>query len=343
MKLHIDQNPEVPKYKLVFSEIENMILDGTLKKGAHLPSMNEIAVDTGMSKETVKRALVSLRDKGYIASCPGKGYYVSKDPAEIPRKPNILMIVGRLDIFKQLLVDSFTTSLMGKAEVKILLHNGEVDQLELYLEQHLDTYDYYVVAPHFDIDDQTQQRVARILSKIPNRKLVMIDHCNKFMSGHFGAVYQDFENDVAIGLRHALDEFKRVRCLNAVVLPTSRYGELALASFKMFCEDNNIPYQILNSFPETVRKGEVFLLFSGRLSNELARIDLILRRNGMLVGKDVGLISYNDVPLNAVVMGGLTTISTDFVKMGTLAASMVIGGKMFKIKNDFRMIRRSTF
>lgn len=320
-----------------------MILDGTLKKGAHLPSMNEIAVDTGMSKETVKRALVSLRDKGYIASCPGKGYYVSKDPAEIPRKPNILMIVGRLDIFKQLLVDSFTTSLMGKAEVKILLHNGEVDQLELYLEQHLDTYDYYVVAPHFDIDDQTQQRVARILSKIPNRKLVMIDHCNKFMSGHFGAVYQDFENDVAIGLRHALDEFKRVRCLNAVVLPTSRYGELALASFKMFCEDNNIPYQILNSFPETVRKGEVFLLFSGRLSNELARIDLILRRNGMLVGKDVGLISYNDVPLNAVVMGGLTTISTDFVKMGTLAASMVIGGKMFKIKNDFRMIRRSTF
>lgn len=343
MKFHIDPNLEIPKYKQVLSEIESMILDGRLKKGSHLPSMMDIAVATGMSKETVKRALVTLRDKGYIASCPGKGYYVSKDADDIPQQPNILMILGRLDIFKQLLVDSFTTSLMGKAEVKILLHNGEVDLLETYIEQHLDSYDYYVVSPHFDIDDTTQHRVARILSKIPNRKLIMLDHCNKFMTGQFGAVYQDFENDVAIGLRHALQELKTVRCLNAVVLPTSRYGEWALDSLKVFCVDNNIPYKIMHSFPETVEKGEVFLLFSGRLSNELANIDLILRRNGMQVGKDVGLVSYNDVPLNSVVLGGLTTISTDFEKMGSLAADMIIKGKMSKIRNDFRMVRRSTF
>ena len=343
MKFHINPELEIPKYRQVLSEIEGMILDGRLKKGAHLPSMTEIATETGMSKETVKRALVTLRDKGYIASCPGKGYYVSKDAAEIPQKPNILLILGRLDIFKQLLVDSFTVALMGKAEVRILLHNGDADLLEASLDQHLDTYDYYVVSPHFDLDDQTQHRVAKILGRVPNRKLILLDHVNKFMSGQFGAVYQDFENDVATGLADALEELKAVRCLNAVVLPTSRYGECALGAVRSFCSENEIPLRIIDSFPETVEKGEVFLLFSGRLSNELAKIDVILKSNGMRIGKDVGLISYNDVPLNSVVLGGLTTISTDFVKMGQLAADMVLSGKMSKIKNDFRMIRRNTF
>ena len=343
MKFHINPDLDIPKYRQVLSEIEDMIMDGRLKKGTHLPSMTEIATDTGMSKETVKRALVALRDKGYISSCPGKGYYVSKDAGEIPQQPHILLILGRLDIFKQVLVDSFTVALMGKAEVKILLHNGDVDLLETSLEQHLDTYDYYVISPHFDLDDQTQHRVAKILGRVPNRKLILLDHVNRFMSGHFGAVYQDFDNDVAVGLGEALEELKTVRRLNAVVLPTSRYGGCALETLKTFCCDNSIPLRIMDTFPENVERGEVFLLFSGRLSNELAKIDLILKDNNMQIGKDVGLISYNDVPLNSVVMGGLTTISTDFVKMGKLAADMILDGKMSKIKNDFKMIRRSTF
>jgi len=44
-----------------------------------------------------------------------------------------------------------------------------------------------------------------------------------------------------------------------------------------------------------------------------------------------------------VVLGGLTTISTDFVEMGRLAAEMILAGKMVKVHNKFRMIRRKTF
>ena len=76
MKFNINPDLEIPKYKQVLKVIEAGIMDGSLKKGTHLPSMSDIAFETGMSKETVKRALVTLRDKGYIASCPGKGYYV---------------------------------------------------------------------------------------------------------------------------------------------------------------------------------------------------------------------------------------------------------------------------
>lgn len=343
MVFNVNPDKKVAKYKQVLSEIEKGILDGTLEKGTWLPSMNEIATETGISKETVKRALVTLRDKGYIASCPGKGYYVSKAADEIPQKLNILMILSNMDIFKQMLVDSFNKTLKDDAEVRIVFHNSDVDQLEYYVDQNLDMYDYYVVIPHFSIDDETQMRVAKVLRRIPNRKFLMLDYYNRFMEGQFGAVYQDLFKDPENGLSEAVEDLKRSKNFNLVTLPQSRYGEWTKESIARFCEKNNIRLRLMDSFPQTVEDGEVYFLQTGSLSNSLAEFDEILRKNNKKIGKDVGLISYNDVPLNAVVLGGLTTISTDFEKMGTIAAEMILSGKMTKIHNDFRMTRRTTF
>lgn len=343
MVFNVNPDKKVAKYKQVLSEIEKSILDGTLEKGAWLPSMNEIAAETGISKETVKRALVTLRDRGYIASCPGKGYYVSKSAGEIPQKLNILMILSNMDIFKQMLVDSFNKTLRNDAEVRIVFHNNDVDQLEYYVDQNLDTYDYYVVIPHFSIDDETQMRVAKVLRRIPNRKFLMLDYYNRFMEGQFGAVCQDMLKDPESGLSEAVEDLKRSKCFNLVTLPESRYGALTQVSIMRFCERNGIQLRLMDSFPQTVEDGEVYFLQTGRLSNSLAEFDEILRKNNKKIGKDVGLISYNDVPLNAVVLGGLTTISTDFEKMGVTAAEMILSGKMAKVHNDFRMTRRATF
>ena len=42
-----------------------------------------------------------------------------------------------------------------------------------YLDNNLDHYDYYVVMPHFPLDDATQERALKQISRIPNRKLIM--------------------------------------------------------------------------------------------------------------------------------------------------------------------------
>ena len=207
----------------------------------------------------------------------------------------------------------------------------------------MDVYDYYVISPHFAIDSATQIRVAKLLSRIPNRKLILLDHCNSHMSGHFGAVYQDFEKDPEAGLSEGLDKLKKALRLNVVMLPSSRYGEWVKKGVISFCEKNGIPCRIMESIPRKMEKGEVYLLLTGVLSNELAEFDVVLKENGMKIGEDVGLIAYNDVPLNSVVLGGLTTISTDFVLMGRTAAQMVLSKQLSKVHCDFRMIRRKTF
>jgi len=56
------------------------------------------------------------------------------------------------------------------------------------------------------------------------------------------------------------------------------------------------------------------------------------------LGEDIGIISYNDTPLKELL--GITVISTDFQKMGSAAAEMILTKMPTSIKNDFNFINR---
>ena len=42
------------------------------------------------------------------------------------------------------------------------------------------------------------------------------------------------------------------------------------------------------------------------------------------LGKQVGVISYNETPLKKLILSGITTVSTDFQQMGKIAAQMIL-------------------
>ena len=43
--------------------------------------------------------------------------------------------------------------------------------------------------------------------------------------------------------------------------------------------------------------------------------------DNLVIGKQVGIISYNETPLKKIILNGITTISTDFEAMGIEAAN----------------------
>jgi DNA-binding LacI/PurR family transcriptional regulator len=47
------------------------------------------------------------------------------------------------------------------------------------------------------------------------------------------------------------------------------------------------------------------------------------RSENLAIGKDVGLIAYNDTPMYEVIGNGITVISSDFAHMGKNAAEYV--------------------
>lgn len=92
-----------------------------------------------------------------------------------------------------------------------------------------------------------------------------------------------------------------------------------------------------------MQRGNLYLLLNGQLGIGLVEMARSATNRGLQIGKDVGVISYNESYLSEIILGGLTTVSTDFEQMGRLAAQMVLSNDFKKIKCDFKLIRRNTF
>lgn len=341
-KFVINTQVSIPVYKQVISQIEQKIISGEYAPGYHLPSMNELAADLEISKETIKKAYAILRDKGVVEPRQGKGFFVKGLEGERPLR--ILLIFDKLSSYKQVLFQSFIGKFDGNAEVTIRIHDQNLDTLELFIDENVDNFDYYVVAPHFSLEPAVQKRMLKLLKRIPNRKLILVDRNLPDLPGNYGAVYQDFASDISHALAEGLDKLMISSKLNVIIMPNSLYSVYIKQAVAKFCDDNGISVEFhYGVSEEIVRRNEVYLLLNSQHDAGLLDFSRIAMRRGLKIGEDVGLISYNDYPINEIILNGLTTVSTDFEQMGELAAKMILDRNLSKIKCNFRLIRRSTF
>ena len=339
--IKVNPGSKTPLYKQLLHQFETAIHDGSLVKGELLPSMNDLSASTGISKETVKKTYGLLREKRLIVPKQGKGFYVADLAADA--RPLVLVLFDKFSIYKQILFNSFAATLGDRAEVSILTHNQNLDLFEYYLDTYLDQFDYYVITPHFPLDEASQKRAVKLISRIPNPKLILADRLQPGYAGNFGAVYQDFENDIYYGLTQGLDRRRETSVLRVVTLPTSLYGGCIRKGIERFCAEHAVPVEFLTAPPEKVAKGETYLILNSQLDAGLVDLARQIQAQGLRVGPDVRIISYNEFDMNELILGGLTTVSTDFKQMGRLAAEMILEKRLSKVHCDFRMTRRSTF
>lgn len=341
MTFRINAAGKEPIYKALVEQADLAIHDGTIKAGEMLPSMNELAARLNISRETVKKAYGILTDRGLIVPMHGKGFFA----ADISERaiPQVLVIFDKLSVYKQLLFNAFSERLKDAAQTVILTHNQSVDLLEYYLDNNLDRFDYYVVMPHFPLDDATQQKALKQLSRIPHRKLILLDHLQPGFIGNFGAVYQDFENDIYNGLSQGNGALLQTRRLRVITLPSSLYGRSIRKGVERFVAQNKLPVQFLTQAPEDISPGDTFLVLNSQLDTGLVALARKIQAAGLSIGSDVRIISYNESDMNELILGGLTTVSTDFRQMGLEAADMILSRRLQIVHNPFKMIRRSTF
>ncbi|MBR5211970.1 MAG: GntR family transcriptional regulator [Bacteroidales bacterium] len=340
LQINLETGSKNPIYKQLVDQFEDAIRSGALKPGEQVPSMNDFALQLGISKETVKKTYVILREKGLLIPQQGKGFYVAE--ASDASKPRVLVLFDKLSIYKEVLYNSLAEELGDKADLTILTHNQNLDLFTYYLNNALDRYDYYVISPHFPLDEKSQAAALKLISRVPNRKLIMVDHWLQSYTGNYGAVYQDFENDVYDGLKQGLDKLAGTS-LKVITMPSSLYGPMICKGVDRFCLEFGIPVEYMTSAPDHINENETYLVINSQLDSGLAALARRIKEQNLEVGKDVFIISYNEFDLNEVVLNGLTTISTDFKQMGRTAAMMILNRKSWKVHCDFTMTRRSTF
>ena len=342
-KVKVDKFCTIPIYKQLVEQFESAIHSGILHEGDLLPSMNEYAWELEISKETIKKAYGILRDKGLLVSIQGKGFYVADLNDQYQYKNSILLLFDKLTIYNNAIYNSLVEELSESYDITMLTHNQNLESLEHYLDKYLDKFDYYVICPHFPLDEKSQSTTVRLLSRIPRRKLIMVDHWVKEVSGSYSVVYQDYENDIYNCLKNELERLKDVSVMKIVILQSSLYGQIVSKGIARFCQDFGLQYEVHNSIPKNISPKDAFLILTSQLDSNMAELLREIKESNLKVGKDVFIISYNEFDLCEVIFNGLTTVSADFKKMGQLVSNIILNKKILKIHCDFNMKSRATF
>ena len=172
-RAQFSKNLSEPLFRQLMAYIEDQIRSGAFSPDKPLPSLNAMAIQTGLSKETVIKAYAHLCKGGAINSLPGKGYFVRE--GYLSGKPSLFVLMDKLSLHQQDIMGGIMEELSGRADITIRMHYQDIGQFESELGKALDRYDWYLVFPHFSIDKVTQEKAARLLGTIPPEKLIIMD------------------------------------------------------------------------------------------------------------------------------------------------------------------------
>jgi GntR family transcriptional regulator len=98
LNINISNTSTTPLYEQIKNQIQNQILDSTLKQGEGLPSIRNFAKELKVSIITIKRAYEELEKEGFIETIAGRGTFVSMQNKERLRETALYEIENKLEI-----------------------------------------------------------------------------------------------------------------------------------------------------------------------------------------------------------------------------------------------------
>lgn len=342
-EIKIDVNSRVPKYKQIVDSIIQDISRGNLKIGERIPSINELSENCYLSRDTVEKAYKQLKQRKVIVSVKGKGFYTAK--TDLISKVNVFFLVNKPSTYKMMIYNSFVDAMGVNGHVSMFIYHCDESLFVKSLERNLGAYDYYVIMPHFRDADSSHvsytPKVLEVLEKIPKDKLIMLDNTKPGITGEYGSIYQDFKNDIYHALKEGLPKIRKYEKIILVYPSKSAnpYPRRILLGFQQFCRENDLDFEILDEIYDDMelQSRDVYVTIQER---DLVNLVRQLRKNNLVLGEDIGIISYNETPLKELL--DINVISTDFKAMGESAAYMVLKNKKEKVKNVFRYIERNS-
>lgn len=332
----ISENSRVPKYKQLINHVVSEIQEGKLQYGDKLASINEASEELYLARDTVERAYKKLKEMGIISPVRGKGYYVTS--VESLEKIKVLLIFNKLSNYKKIIYQSIIEKLKDKATVHLHIHHYDTGIFHNILSENLGNYHYYVIIPHFkDLSSETYN----LINKIPKDRLVLLDKNLEKIQGDYISVYQDFQNDIYEALMQGVDLLRRYKKLVFILPEEDEKKALNIqAGFRKFCGLTKFQYDIIeNKAFKDVQKGEVYISME---ESDLVSIIKYSRSKNLKIGRDIGVLSFNDTPLKEVLEDGISVISTNFSRMGLLAAELMLDKRRLKVRNEFLFIRRNS-
>ncbi|WP_434036496.1 GntR family transcriptional regulator [Formosa sp. 4Alg 33] len=340
--IKIDEHSRKPKYKQIIDTIIHNISIGNLKVDDKIPSINKFSEEFYLSRDTVEKAYSVLKERKIISSIRGKGYYITR--TKLISKINVLFLINKLSSYKLRIHNAFVNSMGANSHTDLFIYHCDETLFLNLMEKYLGAYDYYIIMPHFKTDHlrhiSMTDKVMESLNMIPKEKLVIMDNSSKIENLYPSIeIFQDFENDIYNAL---IEGLKKIKTYNKIFLiypdkSVYPYPRRILHGFRKFCVNFDMTFEIIDELYEDIilKKGDLFITIE---ESDLVNLVKQIRDYDLELGKDIGIISYNDTPLKELL--GITVISTNFKAMGETASHMILNKEKGKKKNSFDFIDR---
>lgn len=334
-KIKINKSLKKPIYQQIFDWVIEGIHNGIYETNTQLQSINEIATENQLARETVVKAFRLLQEKGIVKAVHGKGFFIASKKTQAVH--HIFLLFDTLSPYKEVLYEAIHKEFGENAVIDIYFHHFNPKAFKSLVKEAAGNYTSYLVLP-FDTAEITE-----MLEPIPTERLYLLDRKPRFYKNEFQGVYQDFNHDI----KEALSKLKnRITVYKKLILVyhdaiTQLPLEL-LEGFKEFCQQQKIEYGIIQE-PITgsdIKKHTAYISIGDK---DLVKLVETAQSHSWEIGTDIGIISYNDTPLKKVVANGITVISSNFEKMGCDIAQMVLNHEKKSIANPASLINRRSF
>ncbi len=333
--LFIDYYSATPKYLQLANSIIKAIGDGKIKKDEILPSINELSYEYEISRDTAEKGYKHLKKIGVLDSVPGKGYFVKT--SDVKQRLKIFLLFNKLSPHKKIIYDAFVLALGELASIDFYIYNNDFDFFKRLVNNNKNDYTHYVIVPHFM---EGGENAFDIINTVPKDKLILLDKLVAGVDGQYAAVYENFEKDIYGALEQALPHLSKYHTVK-MILPAHTYYPLEiLKGFNRFCQQYAFNYKVVHNITnEPIKDGETYI---NLMEDDLVILIEKILATKMKVGKNVGIISYNETPLKKIILNGITTISTDFQMMGEKAAELILNHSTQHVEIPFYLTIRAS-
>ncbi len=324
-----------PKYLQLSNAIIKAIKEGKLLPGESLPSLNEISFEYEIARATVEKGYNYLKKNGAIDSIQGKGYFIKN--LQEHEKIKILILFDQLSPEKRCIYDALVACLPETALVELLIYNNDYGFFKKLLTTRIRQYTHFLILPNFK---EGGENAHEVINQIPLEKLILIGRLIPEVKGAFATFYQDFGKNIYQSLEQAIPLLSKYHSIKIICLDYELFPTEIIDGFINFCNQFAFNYYLIKNLSDLViNKGDVFITYD---ENDLiVLIEQILSTN-FKVGKEIGVISYNESALKKVILNGITTISTDFQFVGESVAQAIMNGTQGIEEMPFKLTIRES-
>ncbi len=327
----IELNSAQPIYQQIVDFIIQHIDNGQLTMGDDLPSINRVAQDNKISRDTVMMAYNDLKQHGIIKAIPGKGYYIKSTNTHLQK--NIFLLFDELNSFKEDLYQSFVATIPSHFNVDLFFHHFNIKVFEKLIADNKTSYHKYIIMP------SNMPATGIHIDNLPSERVILIDQPAQGTIYNYPIIYQSFDEDLYNGLQIAEERIRQYKRL-ILLFPGGKEPIGFKEGFERFCSHSQMQYKVSSALvADDIHEGDLYLCINNR---DLIELIKYTRRMNYQPGQQIGIISINDSALLEIIEGGITAISTDFKEMGRNLAKMVVHNLSIRIKNPSRLIMRNS-